>query len=114
MQLQLKMLAAVLAVAGAVTVGVGTASASNWYQINPTAACKYTYGGGVFGASLYAWSPDAIYCYGLSFPLGITWIGREAAGNFYWYCKAMYGRNADAKVGPGWRNPLNAWYCVLP
>ena len=68
----------------------------------------------MFGSSFYAWSPDAVYCYGLSIPIGLSWIGTLPAGRIYWYCKTTYGGQADAKVGAGWRYPLHAWWCVLP
>ncbi len=86
------------------------ASASESWQVNPTRACQQQYGGGVFGASLYKWSPDGIYCYGLSFPLGLSWVGTLDRGRINNYCKAAY-RNSRAVIGTGWRNPLNAWWC---
>ncbi|MEU9946498.1 hypothetical protein [Streptomyces lavendulae] len=89
------------------------AQASVSYQVNPTRACQQQYGGGVFGASHYKWSPDGLYCYGPSFPAAITWIGTLDKHRVYSCCRATYGNRADAKVGAGWRLPESAWWCVI-
>lgn len=101
------------------TLGVAAFSAdqasaiTTYYKVNTTRACQQQYGGGVFGSSYYRWSPDGLYCYGLSFPLGISWIGTLDKGRIYWYCKATYGSRADAVVRPGWRLPTSAWWCKV-
>jgi hypothetical protein len=106
----------VLAVVG-VTVGLTSsaeaADGETWTRANTNAACHQQYGGGVFGVSHYFYSPDGLYCYGLSTD-GLSWIGTLDKHRMYSYCRAVYGKRADARVGPGWRLPQNSWWCVTP
>lgn len=102
---------AVLAMALVLLAGTALpASASESWQVNPTRACQQQYGGGVFGASVYTWSPNGIYCYGLSFPFSTNWIGSLSKNRINNYCKATH-RGSRAVIGAGWRNPLAAWWC---
>jgi hypothetical protein len=118
MQSKLITAAAILAasVGGVVAAQMPAAAApgETWTQVNTHRACQQQYGGGVFGASHYLYSPDGLYCYGLSFPFGISWTGSLDKHRIYSYCRAAFGNTADARVGPGWRLPENAWWCVTP
>jgi hypothetical protein len=107
------LLAPALAAIGTAVVDVAPAHASIAYQINPTDACRARFPGS-FGSSLYKWSPDGIYCYTISIPLGITWSGALDKTQLYWYCQSKYGKTSQDRVEPGWLNPLNAWYCWQP
>lgn len=81
------------------------------YPVNPNSACSHAYGGGAFAASFYWWSPDALYCYGLGFPIGISWQGALDRARIDRYCKARYGWRAVAAIHSGWWFPTLAWDC---
>jgi hypothetical protein len=109
---RLKLLALV---ATSIAVSIGPpapAHAGVEYQFhaNATSVCQYKYGTGL--ASTYAWNPDSLYCYQLSIPWGMTYLGVITRGDFLNYCRANYGRRAYAIVGSGWRNPTSAWLCA--
>jgi len=83
------------------------------YPVNPNDACAYIYGGGSFAASFYWWSPDALYCYGLGFPIGMSYVGPLDRDRISRYCRAQYGYRAYAAIHPGWWFPTLAWDCVI-
>jgi hypothetical protein len=101
-----------------VALGVGFAAvapanaATISIQVDTNRACQYAYGPGTYGSSIYWYSPYAIYCYGLSFPPGISWQGPLTAGRINGYCAWKYNGRAVVK-GHAWDWPPFRWYCVV-
>lgn len=85
-------------------------AASNHYiaRAYATNVCKDKYGSGVFGASFWKWGTDGIYCYGLSLPWAVSYIGGVNGGDFQHYCRVHYG--ADTLFTGG--VPTVGWWCV--
>lgn len=85
------------------------AAASDHYVARAfaTNVCKEKYGGGTFGASIWKWGPDGIYCYGIGFPAAISYIGGVNGGDFQHYCRVHYGADAVFRGGV----PTIGWWC---